>query len=165
MEKHGRPRHACSAREVGALAALASPQPPSQAKGVQAGLRQVRVRCGTNKRRFMERREGRWQSRNIRRNIALDCFAALAMTPESIVQDLLRGVLNKPSPQRRLGSISLFAMDSSFRWNDENRLVQSFTRYAATVAARQANATVETGTNVRNIRGFTSRSTPSQCGC
>jgi hypothetical protein len=39
-----------------------------------------------------------------------------------------RDALNKPSPQRKLGTMLLFAMDSSFRWNDENRLVQSFPR-------------------------------------
>src|SRR3546814_13495576 len=33
-------------------------------------------------------------------------------------------VLNEPSPQRKLGSMLLFAMDSSLRWNDENRPVQ-----------------------------------------
>src|SRR3546814_2287188 len=39
-----------------------------------------------------------------------------------------RDALNKPSPQRKLGSMLLIAMDSSFRWDDENRLVQSVPR-------------------------------------
>src|SRR3546814_4700056 len=30
-----------------------------------------------------------------------------------------------PSPQQKLGSMLLSAMDSSLRWNDENQLVQS----------------------------------------
>ncbi|MDX2300251.1 MAG: hypothetical protein NW204_11045, partial [Xanthomonadaceae bacterium] len=42
--------------------------------------------CSENQKRFMERSEAAWQSRNVRKNKALDCFAALAMTSGTIVQ-------------------------------------------------------------------------------
>src|SRR3546814_11747323 len=46
--------------------------------------------------------------------------------------------LNKPSPQRKLGSMLLFEMDSSFRWNDENRLIQRFQSFALELGRPQA---------------------------
>lgn len=44
MEKRGCPRPACFARHIGALAALASPLPPSQAKGGSSWLTPSPVR-------------------------------------------------------------------------------------------------------------------------
>src|SRR3546814_13758024 len=49
-----------------------------------------------------------------------------------------RDALNKPSPQRKLGSMLLFEMDSSFRWNDENRLIQRFQSFALELGRPQA---------------------------
>jgi hypothetical protein len=39
--------------------------------------------------------------------------------------------LNQPSTLQKLGSMVLFAMDSSGRWNDENVLVQNMSGVSA----------------------------------